>query len=233
MTRAFLAAIAVVGLAVPALGAQIQNSSFEDTSNGTAWIASLPDWTSIPATTGAQQRVGLFFSVNGYAATDAKAFAAITNNGGGSQTIQSSSFTIHNLMLTFDYIYASKNAPGSVTHVDPFTVTLLTTSGNQTFTVADTNTTGLTNGTVGFSPYGGGTTYDTGWRTFTIDTSTLIGQNAQIQFTINDSAAGGGVSGAFLDNVSQVPEPGTFLLFGAGFLGLTLYGRRKLRAKRG
>lgn len=224
-TRAFLAAAVLVAAALPALAAPISNPSFESTANGTSWIASLPGWTSDPSTTAGAQRVGLFFILGNYTATDGSAFAAITNNGTGSQAIQSSTFTIRNQRIEFDYVYATKNDPSGTTHLDPFTVSLITTGGG-TETVYDL-TGDLTNGQIGTSPFNGGTTFDSGWQTFSIDTSALIGQTAQIEFRIGDTTEGGGVSGVLLDNVAQIPEPGTFLLFGAGMLGLTAWARRR------
>jgi len=244
---AAFAAVLIVLSASTASAALIADGSFEDRSGGTGWVSSIAGWsTGTTPTTGAAQRLGLFFRFDGFTARHKKVFAALTNAGGGPQTLQNSvPFTIENLQLQVAYVYATKNAPGSTTHVDPFTVTLISTDPNTmvttstTYTAADTNTKGLGIGNVGGSPFNiGNLSYDTGsWKFFNIDVTNLKGHTGTLVFQIGDSVTGtsglsdGGTSGVFIDRVAQVPEPGTFALFGLGLVGLGLYGRRKWKRR--
>ena len=105
---------------------------------------------------------------------------------------------------------------------------------STTWTVSDVDDSNLAAGSVGNSPWSpSATTYDTGeWQTFSIDTSSLTGLTGVVTFSAVDSATGGQVSGFILDDVTHVPEPGTFLLFGLGFVGMALYGRRKMKKQK-
>jgi len=236
MTR-LLAVVLVLAFVTPVFGEAIQNGSFEDSSGGTGWVTSIAKWTLTPSTTVAGQNAGIFFKVNGFSPADGQKYAGLTNNGAVTQTMAATTFTITNERIDFDWIYVTNNALGDVTHKDPFTVTLATTDsqGNVTttvWTVSNVDDSGLKTGTVGAAPWGGGTTYDTqAWQTFTIDTTNLQGQTALLTFAVVDSATGGSVTGVFLDDVTHIPEPSTFLLFGLGFVGMALYGRRKMKKK--
>ena len=222
----FLAFVAVILLVTPAFATDIANGSFEDTSNGTGWVSAIPSWTTSPIPSVASTRLGLFFSVDGYSPTEGSLFAGITNNG-ASQTLRTSTFVIDQKRIIFQYIYATTDT-GNAT--DPFTVTLMTTSGNTVYTLADGTDADLASSSIAVGPFLNQTAYDTGWRTFSVVTTSLLGQTAQLEFTV--ASTGSGVSGAFLDDVTNVPEPSTILLFGLGALGLTAYGRRRRRAKR-
>ena len=220
--------LAICLIVTPAFGDVFPNPSFDDTTNGTGWISSIPDWTATPATTGTAQRQGVFSSFSGYTPTDGQYMAVLTNNGGGAQRLaNSSTFTISTDRIEFDYVYMTDNSPTDTLNLDPFTVSLVT-SGGSTYTVADaSSSTGTSTGTAPFAT----TINDTGWLKYTIDSSSFIGQTGYLEFRIDDSASlSGGVSGVLIDNV--VPEPATLFLFGAGFIGLTLYGRRKLKRKK-
>lgn len=238
MTRTSLglAIVLVIALSTPAVASQIKNGSFEDTTGGTGWVSSIQNWTMSPTTTTASQNAGIWFKVNGFNPADGSTYNALTNNGGVNQTMASSTFTIERERIDFSWIYVTKNAPADATHKDPFTVTLATTGNlgttSTSWTVSDVDDSDLGLGSVGTAPWGGGNTYDTQkWQTFTIDTTNLQGQTATLTFTVNDSAAAGGVTGVFIDDVAHIPEPSTFVLFGIGFMGLALYGRKKFGKK--
>jgi hypothetical protein len=235
-TRIGLALVLVIALSAPAFASQIKNGSFEDTTGGTGWVSSITSWTLAPTATVAGQTAGIWFKVNGFNPVDGSTYSALTNNGGVNQAMASSTFTIERERIDFSWIYATKNAPADATHKDPFTVTLATTGNlgptSASWTVSDVDDSGLGLGTVGTAPWGGGNTYDTQtWQTFSIDTTNLQGQTATLTFTINDSAAGGGVSGVFIDDVAHLPEPSTMVLFGVGFVGLALFGRKRFGKK--
>ena len=211
-------------------GSTTGGASISDGGSSTAFLPPQP------ATTTASQNAGIFFVVNGYSASDGSSFAILTNNGDVTQTIASSTFFVSNERVDFDWIYVTENAPKDATHKDPFTVTLTTTGPlgptSTSWTVSNVDDTNLASGTIGLAPWNNTTTYDTGgWQTFAIDTTSLQGQTATITFTVNDSATGGATSGIFLDHVTHIQEPSTFVLFGVGFVGIALYGRRKLRKK--
>ncbi len=237
-----LAAALVLAVCISAQATEIPNGNFSDTSEGTNWTSSIADWTLDPSVTVSSERAGLFFAIDGFSnrdldPDDRTAFALIDNSGGGDQTLRSSTFRISNFRIVFVYAYLTNNEPGDTTNTDPFTVTLVDTtnaSGTVTKTVSDVDDSHLAKSTMSYGPFAGIQTYDTDWRTFTIDTSSLIGDYGYLEFTIADSdEESGDASGFILDNVTQVPEPATLFLFGLGGLGLTLYGRRKLRKKLG
>jgi PEP-CTERM motif len=241
MTRRILLAIVVAALlASPAFATKIDNYSFEKNVSSQGWVQSIPDWTLLPPLlSGTQGRVGLFFNYDGYTATRGNTFAVLTHRYGGDQAIYSSAFVLddpYKTELVFDYVYVTLNGPTS-THADPFTVTISDLSGTLISTTVSDNTDPLLSaGSISTPPFNPGgtltTTYDTGWQTFTVDVEDYIGTTVFVEFRVADTAQGGGGAGVFLDNVHFVPEPGTFLLFGLGALGLTLFGRRKLRRKK-
>jgi hypothetical protein len=228
MARLLAVLVVVIALATPAWAGFWANGSFEDTSSGTGWTSSIPGWTLTPAGSVASQRSGVFSSFGSYSPTDGNYFAVLTNNGGGAQILQSSSFTIGSSSINVDYAFITQNTPPDNVNKDPFTVSLVT-SGGSTITVTDATDTGLTSMTINVGPFTG-TSYGTQWRTFTADVSAFIGQTAFLQAKIDDSVANvGGTSGILLDRV--VPEPSTLILFGAGLLGLGFYARRRMRRK--
>jgi len=239
MSRIF-AVLLVLALVTPAAAEQIKNGSFEDSTGGTGYVTSIAQWTLPSGTTVASQRAGIFFNVSGWLPTDGSKFGVFTNNSTGTtMTFAQSSFTITNERIDFDWLYATNNAPGDVTHKDPFTVTLQATDslGNVTtsvFTVSDVDDSALKAGVVGANPWtGAATTYDTQkWQTYSIDTTSLQGQTGVLTFSVVDSATGGAVSGVFIDDVTHIPEPGTFLLFGLGFVGMAIYGRRRMKTRK-
>ncbi len=242
MTRrtALFSVFCTLLLASSALAVAIPNHSFEDGAND-SWVTSVSNWTLLPPVTfpPTAYRAGLFFDFDGYKATQANAFAVLTHRNSGGQSLISSSMTLgaEDDILRFDYLYVSKNQPGDATHIDPFTVTLYEgTTALQTWTVSDTDDTDLGLGTISSTPFGGtgswANTYDTGWQTFTVSILDYVGRTVYLDFRINDSAQQGGGTGFFLDRVAITPEPGTFLLFGIGAIGLTLYSRRKMRRKK-
>ena len=236
---AFIVAVLAAG---PAHAFSVDNGSFEQ-SVANNWVTSIPDYTLDPTLVFASQfRAGNFNSYEGFTATHGAAFAAVTHNGGGNQALVSSAFTLDDAafhQLTFEYVYLTQNAPKDTTHKDPFTVTLLESGTNavlETWTVSDVDDPALAAGAVNTFPFqdqpGMTDVYDTDWNQFRLELEDYLGKTVYLQFRINDSAQGGGVSGFFLDQLVQAPEPGTFILFGAGLLGLTVYGRRKLRRKK-
>jgi len=227
-------------MASSSLAVTVPNGSFEDGADD-KWVTTISDWTLIPPVTvpPSNYRSGLFFDFDGYTAPHQDAFAILTHHRGGGQSIFSDVVLLGHLdlVLDFEYLYATQNAPGDTTHIDPFTVTVWSgTTALDTVTVSDVDDSNLAEGTLSSTPFQpNGTllkTYDTGWQTFSVDLSDYIGQSVFFEFRINDSAVRGGNAGFFLDNVTVTPEPGTFLLFGIGALGLTLYSRRKLRRKK-
>ena len=233
MTRVLLSCALVLALVAPVYADRlIPDGSFEDSTGGVLWVSSVAGWTAAPSATAGMERLGLFFVFDGLTATQGSSFAALTNYGGGGQTLTSSTFTIDRTDLRFQYVYASQN-PGDALNPDPFTVTLIAGGTPYVYEITDSSDADLELGDIGpspFNPVGG--TWDTDWRMFSIDTESLIGQSATIMFSLADTGSGGGVSGIFLDNVYQIPEPGTLVLFGAGFLGLAIFGRRKFGKKK-
>jgi len=226
-----LVVLLIFALVTPVVAEQVQNGSFEDSSGGTGYVASISKWTLPSGTSATAQRAGIFFNLSGITPTNGSKFGVFTNNGGTTMTV-AQSFTISNERIDFDWIYATNNAPGDATHKDPFTVTLQTSSGTTVYTVSNVDDSNLASGLIGTAPWGGGTTYDTQkWQTYSIDTTSLQGQTVLLTFSVVDSAAGGSVTGIFLDDVTHIPEPSTFLLFGLGFVGMALYGRSRGRRK--
>jgi hypothetical protein len=215
--------------------AEIANGSFEDATTS-AWVTQISDWDLDPTVpTTSVLRAGVFTSFDGFTATHGSYFAILTNRLSADQAAISSTVTLNNPIqdaISFDYVYATSWS-SDVGQIDPFTVTVtdLTNNTSQTYTIADTASEDLSAGSLstipfeGYSPY-----YDTGWQTYTIDIADLLGSTIQIEFQIEDAL--GGMSAIFLDEVQLVPEPATLFLFGAGFLGIGLYGRRKLRARK-
>lgn len=238
-----LSMVCVMAMASASLATSIPNNSFEDSATGT-WTTSIPGWTLIPAVTAppTSYRAGLFFNYDGYTATDQNAFAIITHRNQGTQTLQSADIfvtDVGNVFLQFDYQYVTKNPPESTTQIDPFTVHLMdagTDTELDSWTVSDTDDPDLALGVISSVPWAPSgslqNTYETGWQTFTVDINDYVSNTVYLEFRQVDSAAQGGGTGFFLDNVSITPEPGTFLLFGVGALGLMLYGRRKVRLKK-
>lgn len=227
-------------LAFSAQAAAIPNGSFEDTSLGTGWVTEVADWTMDPTIPRrSTNRVGVFGSFGDPSdlvlPTHGDYFLVMTHKLGGDQATISSTFTLDVVAqekLSFDYLYVTATPPGDATHVDPFTVTISDTTGVlESYTVSDTNDSDLALGTINQQPFNVVPTYDTGWQTFSVNVTSLLNSTVFVTFEVEDSAQGG-FAGVFLDNVNLIPEPGTLFLLGAGFLGLGVYGRRKLKRKK-
>jgi hypothetical protein len=241
MTRstALFTVLLVLASASAAVAANIPNSSFEDSPAGT-WTTTIASWTLVPPVSvpPSNYRAGVFFSFDGYTATDKTAFSIITHRNQGSQGLISSDIVLasYDKTLEFDYLYVTKNAPGSTIHVDPFTVHLFdagTDTELASWTVSDTNDSNLALGVISSVPWAGSgsnqNTYDTDWQTFTVSIQDYVSNTVYLEFRQVDSAQQGGGTGFFLDRVSITPEPGTFLLFGVGAIGLMLFGKRRMR----
>jgi hypothetical protein len=238
-----LTVLCVMLLAGTTLANSISNGSFEDDGLNNGWVTSVSDWTLVPPV-GApptEYRAGLFYNFDGFTATAGNEFAILTHRGKSSlpQTMVSFPIVLGPLdhYLEFDYVYVTKNVPGDTTHIDPFTVTMWSgTQKLETWTISDVDDPDLALGSISSVPFGpSGSlpgTYDTGWQTFNVNIQEYMGSTVDFEFRIADSAQQGGGSGFFLDRVTVAPEPGTFLLFGVGALGLMLYGRRKVRRKK-
>jgi hypothetical protein len=244
MKRTTLVALCVVVFATAAQADFIKNGRF-DSYITTFETRNIPNWT-VGITEPPEQfrdQSGVFFVVDGVVAPNS---AMILLGTGGRQpgadvtTLTSDPFLVNQIRLEFQYVFATvQTLAESSLRPDDFSVTVTRTSDNAILynaTIASATDTDLVSSNISY----GVLTRAAGrpnlrqtpdWEWVIIDSSSWVGDTVTVTFTVRDVFDDIWNSGVFLDNVRNIPEPGSIVLvglFGAG-IGFTAWKRRRAK----
>lgn len=245
MKRTALVALCVVFSFSAAQAAVLQNGSFNNFVT-TFETTNIPNWT-VTTNPPFIDQSGVFFSVDGVKAQGGAMVLLTTGSkprdpAPDVTTMTSDPFRVFQIRLEFQYVYATKQTESEALagQDDPFTVTITRTSDNMVLynqVIDSAANSDLVSSNISYGALTQGTgrpklrqTED--WQWVVIDSSNWVGEEVTIAFTIQDALVDTLASGVFLDNVRNLPEPGSIVLFGlfgagAGFAAW----RRRRRSK--
>ena len=157
--------------------------------------------------------------------------------------LTSAPFKVNQIRLEFQYVYATEHtlAEAQAGFVDPFEVTVTSVNSNTILYNAVIDS-ALNADLVASDISHGVLTHRVGrpklrdsddWQWVIIDSSNWVDDVVTITFTVTDSSSDAFNSGIFLENVRNIPEPGSIVLvgiFGAG-IGFAAWRRRRITKK--